>query len=168
MRNVLPFLKKELLELLPPMLFFLLVFLVLSVVRSVLEAEYNVTALSTASAVISALVVAKSILLANATPMLHWFNQHRLLYNVLWRILLYLLIIQLFQYLEDLLPLWSKTGSLVTAHQHIVDSIHWPHFWIAHLVLLIFVSFYAVGVELVNAIGPRRAVSLFTEPRAMH
>ena len=158
----------ERLELLPPMLFFLLVFLVLSVVRSVLEEEYNVTALSTASAVISALVVAKSILLANATPMLHWFNRYRRLYNRLWRILLYLLIIQIFQYLEDLLPLWSKTGSLVTAHNQIVDSIHWPHFWIAHLVLLIFVSFYTVGVELVNAIGPRRVVSLFTEPRAMH
>ena len=60
-------------------------------------AEYDDFIANGQGAVISALVVAKSILLANATPMLHWFNQYRLLYNVLWRILLYLLIIQIFQ-----------------------------------------------------------------------
>jgi chromate transport protein ChrA len=166
MHRALALIKKELLELLPPMLFFLLVFQLLSVVRSILEEQYDITAISTASAVISALVVAKSILLANATKVLHWFSKRRLIYNLLWRIALYLLIIMLFQYLEELLPLWSKTGSLAAAHHHIVDTIHWPHFWVSHIVLLIFVTFYALGVELINAIGPRQALRLFTQARA--
>ncbi len=166
MHSTLAFLKKELLELLPPMLFFLLVFQLLGVVRSILEEQYDITAISTASVVISALVVAKSILLANATKVLHWFSKRRLVYNLLWRITLYLLIIMLFQYLEELLPLWSKTGSLAAAHHHIVDNIHWPHFWVSHIVLLIFVTFYALGVELINAVGPHQALALFIKPRA--
>ncbi len=166
MHNALAFLRKELLELLPPMLFFLLLFQLLSLVRGILEEQYDITAVSTASAVISALVVAKSILLANATPLLDWFSQRRLIYNALWRIALYLLIIVLFQYLEELLPLWFKTGSFASAHGTIIDSIHWPHFWVSHIVLLIFVTFYALGVELINAIGPHQSLQLFTRPRA--
>ena len=93
MHKTLIFLKKELLELLPPFLFFMVVFHVLSIMRTALEAQYHITAVSAASATIAALVVGKSILLANALPMFHWFGERRLIYNVLWRIALYILII---------------------------------------------------------------------------
>lgn len=165
MHKSLVFLKKELLELLPPLLFFLLVFHLLSVVRAIMVEQYNVTAMSAASAGIAALVVAKSILLANATPMFHWFSKQRLIYNVLWRIILYMLFIVLLQYLEELIPLWIKTGSFGSAQQHIVTSIHWPHFWVGHLILLMFVAFYALAVELVEAIGPHQTLELLTQPR---
>ncbi len=165
MHGSLTFLKKELLELLPPMVFFLVVFHLLSLVRAILEEQYNFTAMSAASATIAALVVAKSILLANATPLFHWFSKQRLIHNVLWRIVLYTLIIILFQYLEGLIPQWSQTGSLVSAQEQIMRNINWPHFWVSHLMLLMFVAFYALGTELVEALGPRRTLDLFIHPR---
>ena len=165
MHKTLIFLKKELLELLPPFLFFMVVFHVLSLMRTVLEAQYHITALSAASATIAALVAGKSILLANALPIFHWFGKRRLIYNVLWRIALYMLIILLFQYLEELIPLWSKYGSPGSAQQHLVTDFNGSHFWISHLVLLMFVTFYALVVDLVEALGARQTLNLFISPR---
>ena len=165
MHGSLTFLKKELLERLPPMVFFLVVFHLLSLVRVILEQQYHFTAISAASATIAALVVAKSILLANATPLFHWFSEQRLIHNVLWRIALYMLIIILFQYLEGMILLWSKTGSFTSTQEHIINNIDWPHFWVSHLMLLMLVAFCALGTELVQALGPRRALDLFIHPR---
>lgn len=165
MHKTLIFLKNELLELLPPFLFFMVVFHVLSLMRTVLEAQYNITAFSTASATIAALVVGKSILLANALPMFHWFGKRRLIYNVLWRIALYMLIILLFQYLEELIPLWSKYGSPGSAQNHLVAAFNGAHFWISHVVLLMFVTFYTLAADLVAALGARQSLNLFLSPQ---
>ena len=57
MKKTLLFLKKEILELLPPTIFFFLVFQVIAFARSLLVKEYGLTLAATTSAIIGAIIV---------------------------------------------------------------------------------------------------------------
>jgi hypothetical protein len=68
MKKFLAFLKKELIELIPPFLFFLIVFHVMIFAKGIMQEHFGVKVTSALTATINALVVAKSILLAEALP----------------------------------------------------------------------------------------------------
>jgi len=75
----------------------------------VLMADQNRGPISpSVAATIGALIVGKAILIANALPVVHWFRQKRLIYNVAWQISLYVSLVLLFQFLEKLLPLFPN------------------------------------------------------------
>jgi hypothetical protein len=161
MKKTLLFLKKEILELLPPTIFFFLVFQVMSFARGLLVKEYDLTLSSTTSAFIGAIIVGKSILIVDALPMLKWFHQKRLIYTVLWRIFFYLLIVVIFQFLETLIPLISKYGSISSAIDHIFEEIRWDHFFAIHVILLLFIIIYALITAVVETIGRKEFIKIF-------
>jgi hypothetical protein len=161
MNKTLSFLKKEILELLPPTVFFFLVFQVIAFVRSLLAKEFEVNLPSTTSAFIGALIVGKSILLVDALPILRWFRQTRFIYTILWRIFFYLLIVVLFQFIEDLIPLISKFGSLSSAIGRYFEKMNWDHFLAIHIILLLFVIIYALISGVIEAVGRKEFVKIF-------
>ena len=66
MKKALIFLKHEFLEMLPPTIFFFVVFHIIAFMRVLMAEQYGITITSSASATIGALIVGKSILVANA------------------------------------------------------------------------------------------------------
>ena len=161
MNKTLLFLKKEILELLPPTIFFFVVFQVIYFTRGLLAKEYAVTFTSTTSAIIGALIVGKSILLIDALPILKWFRQTRFIYTILWRIFFYLLIVVLFQFIEDLIPLISKFGSFSSAIGQYFEKMNWNHFLAIHIILLLFVIIYALISGAVEVIGRKEFFRIF-------
>lgn len=161
MNKTILWLKKELLELLPPMIFFFIVFLVMTIVKGLIEKELGVTIASTSSAAIGALIVGKSILLVNALPMLKWFHEKRLIYTVLWRIFFYLLIVMLFQFIEDLIPLISTYGSFSKALDHFFKETNWDNFLAIHILLFLFIIIYTIVTAVVEAFGRKQVRELF-------
>ena len=161
MKKTLLFLKKEILEMLPPTILFFVVIQVIIFVKSLLEKEYAVTLTSTTSAAIGALIVGKSILLVDALPILKWFRQTRFIYTILCRIFFYLLIVALFQFIEDLIPLISKFGSLSSAIGQYFEKMNWNHFLAIHIILLLFVIIYALISGAVEVIGRKEFFRIF-------
>lgn len=161
MNRTLAFLKKELLELLPPTIFFFVVFHTVVVARALLGASSGISMTTSAAATIGALVVGKAILIADALPLFRRFESRLLIYNVVWRVVLYLCIVLVFQLLEEVIPLVSKYGGLAAAAEHLIAEIHWTRFWATHLLLGLFLVFWASTTALVGIIGADRCLEIF-------
>ncbi len=154
------FLKKELREMIPPTLFFLVVFETVVLARSLMRAGSgggpgdDLSLTTPGAALIGALVMGKAILIADALPMFRWFRRRRAV-NVAWRVLLYLVVVLFFQALEELIPLARERG-LGDALGGLLDEIDWARFWATHLVLAIFLVLYAFATATIEVIGRER------------
>jgi len=161
MSKTLAFLKKEFLELLPPTIFFFVVFHIVVFTRSLIGVHGGFSMTSSAAATIGALIVGKSILIANALPMFKLFGEKRLIYNVVWRVFVYLCIVFVFQVLEEVIPLVSKYGGLGSASERLIEEIHWTRFWATHILLGVFLTLYSFGTALIGVIGGDRCLEIF-------
>jgi hypothetical protein len=168
MKKALIFLKNEFLEMLPPTIFFFVVFHIIVFVRALMSEQYGITITSSASATIGALIVGKSILIANALPLFNWFRQKRLIYNVVWKIFLYIIIIFLFKFLEELIPLISKYGSISTASEHLIEEIRWPRFWATNIILIVFLVIYSLATEVISVMGRKELIEIFLGSKNDH
>ena len=74
MKKVLDFIKKEFFGMLPSTLFFLVVFCLTVFTRDLMYSQGDVGMLSYAAALIGALIIGKSVLIADALPVWHHFD----------------------------------------------------------------------------------------------
>lgn len=153
MSKVITVIKRELKEIMAPAIYFFVAFHIMILVRAFLEGEYGITLEQSITATLSALLVGKSIILANALPMFRWFIQIRLIYNIIWRAFLYMACTLLFLYLEEVIPLLSKYGSLMSASEHLVEEINWFKFWSSGIVLTLFLSHYSFATGMMHVVG---------------
>jgi len=160
MKKALLFIKHEFLEMLPPTIFFFLVFHTVAFTRALMAEQYGITVASTAAATIGALIVGKSILIANALPFVNWFSQIRLIYNVAWRTFLYVIVVLIVQFLEELIPLISKYGAVSTAIEHLIEEIKWNKFWAIHILFIAFLIIYNTIVVAMEEIGQKRFLEI--------
>src|SRR5262245_43124842 len=153
--------KHEFYEVLPPTIFFLISFHIVVLDRALMLREYGVHASALAGATVAALLVAKVVLIADKLPFINRFPQKPLMYNVLWKTMIYVSASVFVHYLEHLLPLWWRMGALREAHAHLQSEIVWPHFWAVQLWLVVLIFIYCAMRELVRVIGRQRVVAIF-------
>ena len=67
---------------------------------------------TTASIAVAALVLGKSVLLANALPFINRFPEKPLMWNVCWKSLIYFFVALLIHYLEHLYDFWKEAPGL--------------------------------------------------------
>jgi len=153
MSKVITVLKRELKEMIAPAVYFYVAFHIMILVRAFLEGEYGVTLEQSITATLSALLVSKAIILADALPLFRWFVQIRLIYNIIWRVFLYIACTLVFLCLEELIPLLSKFGSFISASEHLVEEINWFRFWSSGIVLAMFLSHYSFSTGMIGVVG---------------
>jgi hypothetical protein len=161
MSKTLAFIKKEFIEMLTPTIFFFVVFEIVLFARSLMGVEQQFSLTTTGGVVVAALIVGKSVLIADALPLFRWFRDPRLIINVFWRTLLYMLIVLMFQIIEELIPLLGKYDGLAAAASHLRDDIHWPRFWATHLIFAVFLVHYSFVTALISVIGGDRFREVF-------
>jgi hypothetical protein len=155
------FIKHELREMIPPLVFFLFAFHFIVLLRSLMLMEYGVRISAISNATISALIVAKVILIADVLPFINRFPGRPLIYNVAWKTLICFVVALLVHYLEHLVPLWWSMGSLSSANKHILEKTIWPHFWAIQLCLFVLFAVFCAVRELSTALGKGRIFSMF-------
>jgi hypothetical protein len=160
-KKALLFVKHEILEMLPPTIFFLVVFHTIAFTRALMDEQYGISVAPSFSALISALIVGKAVLIADALPFINWFSQKRHIYNVTWRTFLYVILVLLFHFLEELIPLISKFGAITTASEHLIEEIKWPRFWATLIIITLFLVIFNVLTAVKNAIGGKRFLEIF-------
>jgi len=165
MKNALKFIKHEFLELLPPTIFFLIVFHIIALTRALMAEQYGISVASSAAATIGALIVGKSILIVNAVPFVNWFSSKRLIYNLAWRTFLYVILVLLFQFLEELIPLISKYGEVSTASEHLIEEIKWNKFWATHVLIILFLIIFNTAAVVAENIGRKEFLEIFLGPK---
>ena len=153
MKKVLLFLKKEILEFIPPFIFFFIAFHLTSLIIGLAVAELGYTIKATTSAGINALIIGKSILIVDSLPVVRRLGRRRLINLILWKSFFNIIVVFLFEIIEKLIHLISKHGSFSTALNNFGDEVNWPYFWNVFIILSIFVLIYAATTTLIEAIG---------------
>jgi len=157
-------LKEEFFALLPPTIFFFVALHLVAFVRVLMLKGTGVSALTSVSVAIAALILGKAVLLADMLPMINRFPSKPLIYNVVWKTLIYLLMASFIHYLERLFEFWRQAGSLAAANQKLQAEIVWPHFWAIQIVLLVLIVMYCTMHELVRVIGKEKVLRMFFGP----
>ena len=156
--------KEEVLEVIPPTIFFLIAFHILALFRALMLRQYGVEMSAVAGATIAALVVAKVVLLADLLPFVNRFPEKPLIYNVVWKTAIYVLAALVVHYLEHLVPRWWRARDFSTANRQLLYEVVWPHFWAIQLWLVVLLFLYCALRELVRALGADEVRRMFFGP----
>jgi len=161
--KVLSFLGREFHEMLPPTLFFFVGFnLILFTKRLILE-DYLIHYIGFLVATTSALVVGKSVLVANAMPFLRRFDNAPLVYPVLFKAFVYTLFVFVARLLEALAHYLTQGGALGGGRyvEHLVGTFSWAHFTAVQLWIFVLFLIYVAASELNLLFGDGELFKIF-------
>ena len=159
-------LKKELRELIPPVIYFFIAITLLLVTHALVEEELGgVEVLDFGKAAIGALLVGKILLIVDAFHFIDRYPDRPLIWNTLWKTAIYFVTALIFQYLEGMIPLWIDHGSLSAGNDAFFAAISWPHFWLVQLWLFVLLFVYCAGRELFRKVGREQVWAWFLGSR---
>lgn len=158
-------LKQEVRELIPVTLFFFAAFQLLALTESLMLKQYSIRVSTFLAATVLALIVAKVVVITDHFALVNRFPEKPLIYNVLWKTLIYFTVALVFRYLEHLIHFRRQVGDFAQAHHRLIEDLVWPHFWAVQLWLLILLLLFCSFRELVRALGRKRiTVTFFAKP----
>ncbi|MCE9619524.1 MAG: hypothetical protein K8R92_06415 [Planctomycetes bacterium] len=164
MSNISTKIKKEFLELIPPTIFFVVALNLVAFVRSLSLHGTGVQVQSWFAMTVSALLLAKTVLILDLMPILKRYHRRPLIYNILWKTLLYLIAATVIHYGEDVYGLWDKAGSLEAANRKLLDEMLWPQFWAIHIFMAVLLLIYCTMRELGRRLGAAKMREIFLAP----
>jgi hypothetical protein len=156
---------REIRQVLPAFVFFLILFHMIALTKSVLLDDYSITALRATFATVGALMFAKAILLVEALPIARLFPGRGMI-QVLWKTLLFAGVTLLFRLIEEIIPLIVKHGGVLGTARELLREISWPVFWVLALWIVGSLFLYGVASELVRTMGPENFKDMLFGPQA--
>jgi hypothetical protein len=153
--------KEEFYAVLPPTLFFFFALHIVAIIRVLMNKDTGIPLSTTTSVAIAALVLGKSVLLADMLPMINRYPQKPLIYNVVWKTLIYLVVATIIHYLERLWDFAKVAGGVVAGNDALLAHIVWPHFWAIQILLFMLIVMYCAMNELTRAIGRDKVQKIF-------
>jgi hypothetical protein len=164
MHRVLVKLKEELLAILPPTLYFFVALHLVFLIRVLMLEGTGIKVTTSVSIALAALILGKAVLIADLLPIINRFPAKPLIYNVLWKTLLYQMLAAAVHYAERLVDFSRQAGGLVAGNEKLLAEIVWPHFWAIQILLFLLILIYCTLHELVRLIGKDKAKQLFFGP----
>jgi hypothetical protein len=165
MSNLSDKLRHEVRELIPVTLFFFVAFQLLALTQALMLKEYGIRVTTFVAATIMAMIVAKVVVLTDHFALVNRFPEKPLIYNVVWKTVIYFVASLVVRYVEHSIHFWRQSAGVAEANRRVFSEIVWPHFWAVQLWLLILLFVYCAFRELVRALGRERIIAMFfTEP----
>jgi hypothetical protein len=146
---------REIREAVPATIFFLWLFHMIALTKAVTLGDYSITALRATVATVGALIVAKAILIVEALPISRIFSR-QLWFHVLWKTLLFNVVVLIFRFIEEIIHLVRKHESLSMGVAQLYSETVWPQFWVFQLWLFCALFLYCVAAEIVRTVGAER------------
>jgi hypothetical protein len=156
--------KEEFLAILPPTLFFFIALHIVALVRALLLKATGIAPLSTISIAVAALILGKAVLIADMLPIINRYPEKPLIYNVVWKTMIYLLVSAVIHYVERMVDFSRQAGGIIAGNRKLLAEMVWPHFWAIQIILLMMVISYCTGRELVRVLGRERMLRMFFGP----
>jgi hypothetical protein len=151
--RVLAFVAKEIREMVPPTLFFLVGFNLIVLTGHLLINDYRLQLFNYMIATTTALVVGKSVLLANALPFLRRFNGVPLIAPILFKTLVYFTVVLVVRLVEEAVEYWVGGGSLSGTVRHIREEFAWHRFAAVQIWIFVLFLIYTTATELDELLG---------------
>jgi len=159
--RLLAFVIKELREVWPPTVFFAVSFNLIVLTTDLILADYLASFGSFMVATVTALVVGKAVLVANAMPFLRRFDTAPMIQPVLFKTIVYWAVVFLVRFLEKLVEYLFAGGTLRAIPGYVATHFTWHRF--AAIQIWIFVLFLIyTSVEELNArLGDSELMKIF-------
>jgi hypothetical protein len=156
--------KHEFVEMLPPTIFFFIILHIVAIIRSLMTRDSGIELPTVESVTIAALVLGKSVLIANMLPFVNRFPEKPLAWNVAWKTVIYALVALVIHYFERLYDYWKDAHSFAAANRDLLAHLNWAHFLAVQILLITLIIGYCILAELSRVIGRRRFITMFFGP----
>src|SRR5215510_5914731 len=144
----------EFLEMLPPTIFFFVGFNLIVLTTNLILADYSVAFASFMLATAAALVVGKSVLVANAMAVLRRYDRAPLIQPILFKTVFYWAIVFIARLLEHFIRFWliehNPIGEFLP---HMVATFSWHRFAAIQIWILVLFLIYVTASELNHLFG---------------
>lgn len=153
--------REEFIAVIPPTIFFFIALTLIALIRVLMLRGTGIPVSTPVQTAVAALILGKAVLIADLLPFINRYPDRPLIYNVVWKTIIYFLVASLIHYLERLVDFWKEAGGFLAGNQQLLAEIVWPHYWAVQLLLLVLVLSYCVMHELVRVIGAERMREIF-------
>ena len=164
MHKIFEKLKEEFFAILPPTIFFFVALHIVAFIRVLMTKGSHFEPISTVSIAVGSLILGKAVLIADMLPWINRYPDKPLVYNVVWKTVMYLLAASVIHYLERLIDFSWRAGGIIAGNEKMLAQMLWPHFWAVEILLLVLILMYCTARELVRVIGREKALRLFFGP----
>ena len=148
-------------EMIPPATFFFVSFQLIAFTNALMLRQYGIEVTTFVAATIGALVAAKVVLLADLLPFINRYPGRPLIYNILWKAMIYFLAACVVRYLEEFVHFYRRDGQMGAVNRHLLDEVIWTRFWAIQIWLTVLLLIYCTMHELVRTFGQQRVRELF-------
>ena len=148
------FLLHEFLEILPPTIFFFIGFNLIVLTTNLILADYGGQVASLMIATVSALVVAKAVLVANALPAIRRYDRAPLIRPILFKTVFYWVAVFIVRLLEHWIE-YLRSGDYVFGGflKHETATFSWGHFIAVQLWIFVLFLIYVTASEFNRLFG---------------
>jgi hypothetical protein len=154
---------KEFKEIIPPTLFFAVSFNIIVLTTQLILDDYFVRFASFLVATAAALVVGKAVLVANALPLLRRFDQGPLIRPIMFKTMVYFVVVFVVRFLEKIIEYGFSGGTLAEIPQYVTEHFTWHRFAAIQIWLFVLFLIYVSATELNTLFGDGELVKiLFT------
>jgi hypothetical protein len=157
-------LKEEILEMIPPTIYFFVILHIVAFIRILMTKNTGLPLPTSMSITVAALVLGKSVVIAELLPFINRYPEKPLIWNVCWKATIYFVVALLIHYLEHLYGFWKGAPGFLAANEKLFAEIVWPHFWAIQILLAVLIVMYCVMRELVRLIGADKMKAMFFGP----
>jgi hypothetical protein len=164
MHKILEKIQEEFFAILPPTIFFFIALHIIALIRVLMTKGSHFEPISTVSIAVGSLILGKAVLIADMLPWINRYPNKPLVYNVVWKTVMYLLAASVIHYLERLIDFARHAGGIIAGNEKMLAQMVWPHFWAVEILLLVLILMYCTARELVRVIGREKALRLFFGP----
>ena len=146
---------------LPPTIFFFISLHIIALIRVLMTKGTGIAVSTSWQVTVAALILGKSVLIADMLPLINRYPDRPLAYNIAWKTVIYAVVATVIHFLERLVDFWRHAGGLVTGYQRLLAEIVWPHFWAIEIILVIMILIYNTMHELVRVMGKDKVLETF-------
>jgi len=164
--RLLAFLIKEFRELVPPTVFFAVGFNLIALTTNLILADYLLSLGSFMVATVTAVVVGKSVLIANAMPFLRRFDTAPMIQPILFKAIVYWAVVFLVRFLEKLGEYLFAGGSLRAISEYVATHFTWHRFLAIQIWIFVLFLIYTSVEELNARLGDGELMKIFFTRRS--
>ena len=164
MHKIIKKVKEEFFAILPPTIFFFVMLHIVAFIRVLMDSGSHFVPMSTTSIAVASLILGKAVLIADMIPVINRYPNKPLVYNVVWKTVIYLLLASVIHYLERLIDFVRQAGGIVAGNEKLLAEVVWPHFWAVEILVFVLILVYCTAHELIRVIGKKKMLHLFFGP----
>lgn len=146
--SALAFVVKEFKEMVPPTVFFAVGFNLIVLTTQLILDDYGVQFASVMLATTAALVVGKSVLVANAFPFLSRYDTAPLIWPVLFKSAFYFAVVFVVRFLEKVIEYAVHGGTIAGLSDYVTTHFTWHRFLATQIWILVLFLIYTFITEL--------------------